>query len=303
MGDSSENALNQESSLPPKVLVVVHSAGFGAWKRIETRTQSKVLRNLRAQGMPVYWLSGQPNLVLGWDLRLREIWFGLLKSLHDGYPALVRKGARVFFSITPLFSAGSSRLTALADRLYVNNKKISHGERVFLPTPNSMDISATKTVAVFRHILEEHQFDYVLKITSTAVILPKPFGEFVAALPRKRVFAGTPQRFGLRTFLSGAVLVMSRDVVESVVSARNRLRHDIQEDVAVSWLIQDKNLAETFPFARADFGRLTDVPANFPQNSPDIWAVRCKDAGSSVLRPDDVEKVMKEIWKRAENDV
>lgn len=302
MCDSGGDAANQETRLPPKVLIVIQSAGCGAWKRIETVVQKKVFGDLFEQSVPVYWVSGQPELVLGRALRRREIWYGLLKSLHDADQKLIRKGARLIFSGTKLFSAGSSKLTALADEVYKNHTKFSEGERVSLPAPNAMELSAAKTVAVFRHIMEEHQFDYVVRITSTSIILPKPLYRFVSSLPRERVFAGTPRRFGLRTFLSGAILVLSRDVVESVLIARNHLRHDIQEDVALSWLIEDRNLAETFPFDRADFGRLTDIPADFPHSSPDIWAVRCKDAGSSALRPEDVKEVMQEVWRRAAND-
>ena len=85
----------------------------------------------------------------------------------------------------------------------------------------------------------KEEFDFVYFTTASSYVRPDRLLQVIESLPRTGLYAGTPHvdaGTGIR-FASGANRILSRDVVEMVVSNRLGYRNDVMEDVGLGDLI------------------------------------------------------------------
>lgn len=85
----------------------------------------------------------------------------------------------------------------------------------------------------------KEEFDLVYFTTASSYVRPDRLLQVIESLPRTGLYAGTPHvdaGTGIR-FASGANRILSRDVVELVVSNRLDYRNDVMEDVGLGNLI------------------------------------------------------------------
>ncbi|MDB4607083.1 hypothetical protein OAH31_01115, partial [Pontimonas sp.] len=81
--------------------------------------------------------------------------------------------------------------------------------------------------------------------------------------------------FGRRSFLSGAALLLSRDVVEKVVEHEMAFPLGVYEDVGLSLLIESRDFADFYAFPRVLVSEPADAEAA-GLLSKNVSVIRCK---------------------------
>ena len=154
-----------------------------------------------------------------------------------------------------------------------------------------------KTVAALRYGLENYDFDFVLRITSTCLPVYEEVISFVEGLPRNKVYAGLPMSFAGVDFASGAAILMSRDVVEGVVKNAADYPSGVFEDVGLGWLVSKLKLAELTPMERVEVRRVSDVGSAGGRPWPAAPIVRCKAEEPKTKSAQQVVDNMWATWK------
>jgi hypothetical protein len=127
------------------------------------------------------------------------------------------------------------------------------GNRVELDLPTPVFVQGHRTLRAFEWALHNSDFDYIVRITSTCLINEPALMRMIERLPENRVYSGqVTESFGSGLFISGASLVLSRDVVVGIVEHQNKYRFDIYEDVALGRLISEFDIGDRIPMERLD---------------------------------------------------
>jgi hypothetical protein len=272
---------------------MVGSAGIDPWLEIELKAQERLILSNTKNISDCIWISGNPSLKITLTQRLL-IFIGRIRMWH--YPD--RSHVFRFFigalrRIVLLFPTKQLMKFALPQGV---EKSIGRrvGHRVEQDLPISMFISSYRTISSFEWALANLTFDYLLRITSTCLVNEGPLLEFINGLPRKRVYAGKQMN---EDFISGAALVLSRDVVEKVVSKQGEMRHEFYEDVALGKLIREFHLADFREMKRVDFASPEEVMLSRIEDIRMAPVIRCK-AEPSTQSAQKVIEVFKAVTER-----
>jgi hypothetical protein len=143
--------------------------------------------------------------------------------------------------------------------------------------------------------LERYDFDFLLRLTSTCLPVPKAIDAALKGLPQNRVYAGRPLHHAGTNFVTGSAVLMSRDVVESVVRLSSKLRFNLLEDVALGKIIHDLNLAEITPLEQVQVTDSMNVPDDVSMGWPTGYTVRCKAEYGATTRSAPVIEIMRAV--------
>jgi hypothetical protein len=144
--------------------------------------------------------------------------------------------------------------------------------------PTATFVAGFRTLRALEWALENSDFKYLVRITSTCLINEPALIRFIETLPEERVYAGqvNDQLGPTELFMSGAALVLSRDVVANVIAHQNKYHFDVYEDVALGLIISEYELADWIPMNRLDLPTTESaesVPLDVLMNAP---IIRCK---------------------------
>jgi nitrogen fixation-related uncharacterized protein len=272
---------------------MISSAGVDPWLEIENQLQQRlILENTKNLNEHV-WISGNPRFEINFALRLFN-WLGKIRMWH--YPEK-STGFRLLKALLRRFvlHLPTKALMKVAFRK-IDDKSMGarNGHRVEQNLPISMFVAGFRTVSTFEWALKNSQFDYLVRITSNCLVNERALLEFVATLPKERVYSGQIMN---NEFMSGAALILSRDVVSQIQLHQEHLRYDVYEDVAIGSLIHKYNLGDFIPMKRVDYSSPSDVyKANLDEmtQSP---VIRCK-AESITQSPEKVLEVFRAVASR-----
>ncbi|MDC0991652.1 hypothetical protein OAR17_01550 [Pontimonas sp.] len=259
----------------PRVLILVQSGGVEPWLTIEQTAQEKYL-NLLFQGRAdVVFVQGNPDGD-GDSFEkpgLRSVRKALKSTTSSN--RLLRMMARALFASWRLQPFGLRRARTFFHTRFAGLTVVREGNRIVLPVPVQIHIAGLRTIETFRFALAEYDFDYVVRLGSTALVIPDSLEAFIESLPNDRVFGGVPMEFGRRSFLSGAALLLSRDVVEKVVEHEMAFPLGVYEDVGLSLLIESRDFADFYAFPRVLVSEPADAEAA-GLLSKNVSVIRCK---------------------------
>ena len=258
-----------------RVLVFIECAGVNPWLEIEEKAQKPILESWLDQVAEVVWISGTSDdtgnhsLYPGVKFIRRQL--KLTGRADSALARLVRHPIGRF----NLHALGEKKAKDFFYSRFADLPVRTEGPRVWLPVPTQIHIAGLRTIETFRYVIENYDFDFAVRLSSTCLVRPDVLREYVSQLPNRRVFGGSPIAFGGTTFMSGASTIFSRDVIEGIVKNEHMLSLAVYEDVALSLLVHKLRLADNFDFPRIDVTSSESLP-----NSMDEWAgvpvVRCK---------------------------
>lgn len=167
------------------------------------------------------------------------------------------------------------------------------GNRVSLNFPNSYFLGPWRSYLRYEVVLRHFKFDFVLFTTSTCYVDLETLAREVELLPAERVYAGHLMNV-FAPFIAGNSVLMSRDVVKSVVRNKRHYRLDVPDDVALGILIRDCDLADriSVPTETLPFG--AKIPEDLSQDLRQRYVYRCK-AQPTTLVPEPVVQTMHEL--------
>ena len=269
---------------------MVGSGGIQPWRDIELLGQEQTFGEIETSVVEIVWLEANPSLDRSVVNRILDYLFKRAYSRFDSKRS--GGGLRTRFRRLGVLIL-SWTLWALLDHTYWTTKPIHVGRRVTFNFPTLHHLHSIRQLHYFQYVLENFDFDFVLKTTSTCYVDIKSLSHFVATLTPKRVYSGPVySRFGI-PFVSGAAALFSRDVVESIVRLRKQLRVDFWEDVTLGELIRTHGLAYPTEFARVDVPKQTEISREFVENFRRVpFVYRCKaSAGYTRELGDEIERM------------
>lgn len=282
----------------PCVLVYVYSAGINPWLEIEQSGQERLIRENARLIENHIWISANPNFVYG---AMHRFLIGLAKLRMYHYPGrgrffIVLRGLLV--TLLKWFPTG---LTMRAVFLNPGSQQLGTlvGHRVEQDLPVSTFLSGYRTLRGFEWALHYSDFDYLVRITSTCLINEPALMRFIGDLPKNRAYAGQKMDFlGIsHPFMSGAALVLSRDVVTGVIAQQHKYRFDMREDVALGRLIGESDLADWIPMDRLDLATVRSAELVALDELESAPIIRCK-AESVTTSPEPVLKIFEVVANR-----
>jgi hypothetical protein len=279
----------------PRVLIVVSSAGVNPWLEIEEEAQAPIIRDLMGDTSEVIWMEGNRELlplirfrVLDWLIRQqlgimyrRWYWFRrIYKNSWDKYE---------------WNAIGSGFLRKLLENNASGAKPQAQSSRVTRDFPIQMSLAGARTLDVLRYSLQQHEFDYLLRLTSTCLPVPSELRALLGGLPRTRVYGGVQAKFARTSFVSGAAVLLSRDVVEGICENSRSFSYLVFEDVGLGRIVRKKNLADLIVIPRVDVTSIDQIPGLVSASWPKAPVVRCKAEHPLTTRSGPVVELMKAV--------
>jgi hypothetical protein len=284
-----------EKTRRPKLLIAVGSAGINPWLAIEKKAQMPIIRAAMSGLAEVVWIEGDPNISS--KLRYRVLNWLLLKQMGVMYSR--RIWVRNFFKKTwnrwEWVTFGASYLTWMARNRQTQPGAESEGPRVTQDLPIQMALAGSRTINALQYVLDTYDFDYLLRITSTCLPVPGELRRLLGRLPPLRVYGGELMKFAGTNFVSGAAVLLSRDVVEGVCENAGSYSYGVYEDVALGRLIQSEDLADLIAIPRVDVTSVHQVPRDAQPAWPGATVVRCKAQHPTTTESEPVIDIMRKV--------
>lgn len=97
-----------------------------------------------------------------------------------------------------------------------------------------------KNLMAFDWALKNKSWDYMVRVNGSCYLRKQKLFDLVQTLPDTGMFHGVlVEHSGFKFMCGGAPFIMSRDVVERIVSNGDQWNHALPEDVAISKLAED----------------------------------------------------------------
>lgn len=237
---------------PKRVLVLVLAMDAQPWRMIEDEGQRATWAAQPDGGIPVFWLYGKT---------------GILGTL-----ARYAQRAVLRFTSASVFRWYSRVVGAWVASLGVREV----GDRIETTVPETYLNTNPKTVAGFRHLLATQDFDFVFRTNSSSYVNLPMLQEFVQSIPTERFYGGFIGESGGVRFASGACTLMSRDLVQHVVTDPE-WEFGIIDDVAMGRSMMRAGVAVQ-PVKRIDVLSLADIDALKAEDLRSVFVVRCKNS-------------------------
>ncbi len=152
------------------------------------------------------------------------------------------------------------------------------GDTLVTGVPETYINTNAKTVAAFRYLLATNDFDFLLRTNSSTYIDKHSLRDVVASIGEGPFYGGAPGFSGADRFASGAATLLSRSAVEAIVADAG-WEFDLIDDVAIGRSMARSGIA-LHALCQLDVPGPLELQALAPADLADVFAVRCKAAGS-----------------------
>ena len=253
----------------------VQKAQYGSPRRY---TIGKILPNPLPRKNNSFGAAGRDFLSRGWTISIS--WSVVFEWLY-------RHGNLFSGLIWGLLRIGTSKkVTFFGDRA-----RCEFPVHWFLLTP----ISFLK----YQFVSKTFDFDYVLFTTATCYIRPAQLAKNLSNASRTRFYGGQVLSLLGHPFVSGNSVILSPDVLRSVLARKKYYRLDIPDDVALGRLIRDFDLAEASDLPSVILPLDATIPDDLKPGWESSHLIRCKtqqvsrDSSSVVERMREVHTYLK----------
>jgi hypothetical protein len=252
------------------------SAGIDPWLTIEMDAQVPIVLNQEDTFTDVLWFQGDPEKSKRFRYKLLDwLILGQFAPMYSSRKWLRGTCKRVWARFQ--WNAVGSRTL----RYWMRERKGSQPiaglhRRINQDLPIQLSLSGARGLDALQYSLRNYEFDYLLRLTSTCLPVPTKIRDVIAGLPRERVYGGRILQFAGTSFVSGAAIFFSRDVVQGIVSNSNDYLFNVYEDVALGRLVGSHDLADPIQIGRLDITSLQEVPEFPTADWPSTPVVRCK---------------------------
>lgn len=116
------------------------------------------------------------------------------------------------------------------------NGSVQNG--LYLPVVESLYSMGHKDILAFEWVLKNKDFDYVARVNSNTYVNKKELINYVQGLPGKKYYAGLTVNDITSWSWAGCGLIISRDVIQTLVDNKDAWDHKQMEDKAMSLLVK-----------------------------------------------------------------
>ena len=283
----------------PKLLVSVGSGGFDPWLAIETEGQAETFGKNVPNNAQLTWVQADPRL----DGRLIYRFLSLMASRTIELRG--RERPQTFAAKLQCFLLSSMTNFIVRKKLADQPIRLASrlGRRVTLPHPSHYSLGASRTFLQLRHALEHSDFDFLLRTTSTSYVDIAALLEELRSLEPVAKYCGTVYKKHGISFIGGASILMSRDVVEALARDSKQWRFDLFDDIAIGRVIGGAKIAIPQSWPRVDVRDLDGQSIRKRDlASPVPLIYRCKVEHPWTYKAGPVVDMMKEVHTSLSGD-
>ena len=255
-----------------KIIVLILSSADLPWSKIEKEGQRATFARENTVSTSFYWIRGSEKIkhklrvrLLAW---LLDRWYSFVLFFNK----LGLKGPKSF----PFARQMSTYLNSL-EPINLSRSKIQIQNSVMsIPLPEHKSLIGLKTLLAMDFVSKNFTFDYLMRTNSSSFIDVVGMENFLVDQPRNKFVAGFQGDFFGESFTSGAGYIISKDVVDQLVSHNfNNWEHHVIDDVAFSRVIQRELKIQPNHIERVT---LTDLNDEFfeTNSDPEVFHYRCK---------------------------
>jgi hypothetical protein len=102
---------------------------------------------------------------------------------------------------------------------------------------NTGQLLAIKTLEAFEYVLKHFEFDYLLRTNQSSYINKERYIKWLEDKPKENFYSGLVGKNQGKTFVSGAAMTFSKDLIENLVSRKNDLPPNTVDDVAIAQML------------------------------------------------------------------
>lgn len=238
----------------PRILILVLSVDQEPWRTIERDGQRATWAGVSLPNVHVVFCRGRQD--------------GIERRVVRVVAALTGRAGLPWLRAAVLRSVGRRHamnpVTNLADGI------------LRVGVPETYVTIGAKTYAALRHVVAKYSFDFLLRTNTSSFVNVAELVHLAEGLPRNRMVGGVPMvsKKGV-PFLSGAGILMSRDVAEAIASDPD-FDFSAPDDVALTQAALKAGGADQVVLNRVDVRSLDDVEALTPEALAETFHYRCK---------------------------
>lgn len=131
-----------------------------------------------------------------------------------------------------------------------------------------------KTIKAFEYCIENFEFDYILRTNGSSYIDKISLDKYLENKPKNKFYSGYVGRssaFPDIDLVSGASILLSRDLIKNIVNAYDKLDFNLPDDIMLSYYFNDIGV----PFIHVDRNEIGNYP-NFEKFNFDLFHTRCR---------------------------
>lgn len=110
---------------------------------------------------------------------------------------------------------------------------------VYFNVRESLHSMGFKDLEFFEYALQNKEWDYMARVNSSCFVDKKELIKYVQTLPEKEVFEGLKVAVEPPWMFGGGQFIMSRDVVQAILDNKKLWNHNLMEDMAMSYVINE----------------------------------------------------------------
>jgi hypothetical protein len=214
---------------------------------------------------------------------MKTVLIYVLSCWEDPYPSLTQASLDTWESV-PVFGVDTY--------FYFGNAKpkLSNPKIFCVDCAEGFFDVGRRNLCAFDWALKYPRWDYIARVNASCYVRKKKLVEYCQSLPDKGLFQGVKyaRPDPKEEFLwGGGQFIISRDVIEEIVTNGARWNHKVMEDQAMSWIVRDLGIPWNMdghaclinkmpegwlilPYGSGgeggEFKRLADVPERMFQN-------------------------------------
>jgi len=168
------------------------------------------------------------------------------------------------------------------------------GKEIFQFQPEIHSTIGARTIAAFHAVLSDKDWNYLWRANVSNYVNVDALTELLLKLPKERVAAGVLNYFGELQYLSGAGYLLSRDVVEELLSRNELWNHAYFDDVALGFALREMRI-ELTEIPRMRFTRHHEVHELSLRTLGKMPSFRCNgldDRSEDILIMKALHKIM-----------
>jgi len=176
--------------------------------------------------------------------------------------------------------------------------KLSSPDTIVTQSIELSTLIGLKTLQAFQFLLDNYEFEFVFRTNSSSYVDGDLLLEITKELGDGDFYGGVVGKSRTGLFASGAGILMSKSLVEKVLSRASLWRHGLIDDVALGRLVDEAILPqiEIAPLPRIQYESLEEVRQAGDEEIKFGYHFRCKTDSS-----EETIQIMKEIWLRKAN--
>lgn len=266
-----------------QLLTLILSYDDGAFLRIQEEGQDTTFISAASKDSLIMRYVGKPKkLSLKYTIifKIRSWQYALLDySQYWPIGSLLRMLANLRFADKAVMAIPSLQLETKepeANEITVSGKP---GSKIITNSPEDWSLIGLKTIMAFKHVLENYDFDYLFRTNTSSYLDTGGLLDFLEGKPKASVYGGVVGKvFGNSEFASGAGILLSRDVVEKIVSKSKDWKHGLVDDIAIADLVAgfENPRVPLMPLPRLDLPTLELARATDPETIRANFHFRCK---------------------------